>query len=412
MNKIIWAVAVLAAFGCANKAAAPTAVEETKKEAKQEAPAFDLKALAARELPEGSKQSFALGEAKAEVEAAAAPTLNVEEKFISLGIPLAGASELTCFLYKEAIDSGATLLNVIKMAERKVEVQQVRPTAIVPVGQIPAIYLMLDYLVKGEQGMLAGQMKAMVFPSEVAPMMCIHDEVGFRQSFQRITLGLAKSLTQAAAATKSAQRYAELIVLKLGEVPVGFERETHVDGKNDTVVVTHLSSMFLPRSAKQLVVEDGVQTVVSDKAGRLLKLEHVKAANGEIEEQISVSREKNGEYSYKGKHSGKEVAGKFKAKGKDGVASGRAVAKAMKEQLLAGKQAEVKLEEYQPGINPGGTVETSYKLADKATRAVTATLNELTLSEVLDEQGYTQRMEMPLGPASLVGERVFSQGTP
>lgn len=371
----------------------------------------DLDAMAARELPEMARQAFASadGALSGEVEGAGPPKVESADAFVSLSIPLRGATDLTCFVYRSRIDPGGTFVNLIKRAAARVELQAVRLADVVPVQDAPALFLEALYLMPSEKGPLAGQLKAMILPDESSPVMCLHDELGYRATFQRIALGLAKQLKAKAPAASA--RYVELSIVKVGSSPAGFRRLLVADGPKGGAVVSEFDSILLSRSPKDLLVEDSALVTVSDKAGLLASLEYAKSANGELESQISATRGNGGEYGYKGKLAGKDIAGKFRSKAKDGLPTDLGVAKALRK-LLAGKAAEAKLQEYHPAIDPTAPVETVYRKSDRAPRAIDAKLGELTVRQTLDDQGLSVRDEMALGPVDMAVERVYSRGAP
>src|SRR5262249_53789223 len=144
-----------------------------------------------------------------------------------------------------------------------------------------------------------------------------------------------------------------------------------------------------------------------EQGGRLVEAGFAYSQGGELEVDIALKKIGPQEYSYKGKHSGKDVSGKFKTKGKKGLASGKMVASIVASELLSGKAREVKIEEYHPSLNPEGPIEVAYQTQSKADRRIKATLGQMSLVGTADAHGELEKIEMPMGPITITQERVF-----
>lgn len=372
---------------------------------------FDLEGMVARELKPMAKRKVASPDGKfsAEVEAVGEAKITPGEQFTIFEIPIGTGDQLTCFHYAHPLDAGGSLQRLAKSAEEKTQVQAVRVSDIVALAENPAVFLEVEYVVPTKGGVAAGMMKAMLYANPDIPVLCVHDELGYRESFKRISLDLVRS---ASVGASSEARYQELQLVKLNDRPVGFERRVMMDGEGNTVVTELTTAMMLPRSAKELIVEDTAATSLSDKSGQLIELTYAKASNGELSVQVAAKRKAGNEYTYSGTHSGKEVSGAFKTKDRRGVATDLMVSRGVKEKLLSGKAKELKFELYQPSLNPAGAVEVVCRKDAKSARALSLQLGPMKLDGTADEHGMLERVEMAMGKAKLVQERVFERGTP
>ena len=118
------------------------------------------------------------------------------------------------------------------------------------------------------------------------------------------------------------------------------------------------------------------------------------------------------EYSYKGKHSDKQLSGKFKTKTKRGLVTDKILADLVATQLLTGKSSQLKLEEYHAGLNPESPVEVSYKTASKEKRLIKMTLGQMEALATSDDKGTVEKLEIPMGNFNLTQERVLVRGSP
>jgi hypothetical protein len=151
---------------------------------------------------------------------------------------------------------------------------------------------------------------------------------------------------------------------------------------------------------------------VWDADGRLLEAAYADSESGALRFNISLKKVGAVEYAYKGKRGDKSVAGKFKTKGKRGLATEKIVADLVAKELLAGKSSELKTEEYHAGLNPEGPVEVSYKTASKENRLIKVKLGEMEAVTTSDDKGRAEKIEIPVGSASLTSERVLVRGSP
>ncbi|PTL79747.1 hypothetical protein DAT35_33655 [Vitiosangium sp. GDMCC 1.1324] len=372
---------------------------------------MDLKALVARELAPLTKQQVSApdGSFTAEVEAAAAPTFQEQQGVLVLSVPIGTRSPLTCFVYQEPLDAGGAIYRLVQMAGQRTELQLVRPTDMRLIGDSPAVYAEAQYLVDTPQGKAAGQVKMMVYTHEQVPLVCTHDELGYLESFKRMTSGLASSLKSAADKPQAA-RYSEFSVMRVKGHPVGFEKRVVRDAAGGSRLTEVETSFFFPRSAQELMVQDIVSTELADKDGKLVARDYARATNGELDIQMSLEQVKGREYHYEGKHSGKELSGNFTAP--EDLASEPGIARVVREQLLPGKKKELTIQIYSPSASP--TAPLAQVLRKEAgEREVSAEVGSIKASLTVDARGLVEKLVMPLKDDLRVEqERVSVSGAP
>jgi len=371
----------------------------------------DLKAMAARELPPLPKQKVAApdGSFTGEVEGAGAPSFQRQEGFLILSVPLGTKGPLTCFVYAEPLDAGGALTRLLGMVGQHTEVQLARTTDVRLVNEAPTVYAEAQYLVNVPQGKAAGQAKLMVHTHEQVPLVCTHDELGYMESFKRVTSGLASSL-KAAGEPKPAPRYAEFHVIRIQGHPVGFERRTMNGGAGGSTVTEVETSLFLPRSAKELLTQDTVSKELADKEGRLVGRDYARATNGELDIQMSLEQVKGREYHYEGTHSGKSLKGEFTAT--QDLATEPGSARVVREQLLPGKKKELTMQSYSPAANPAAPVPQVWRRESSEGREVTVEMGPVKATLTVDARGMVEKAVVPMGSLEMVQERVSVSGTP
>ncbi len=372
----------------------------------------DLEALAAREVPPLSKQQVSApdGSFTGEVEASAAPSFQQQQGLLILSVPVGTRSPVTCFVYSEPLDAGGAIYRMLEMAGQHTDIQLARTTDVRLVADTPTVYAEARYLVDTPRGKAAGLAKLMVHTHEQVPLVCSHDELGYSESFKRITSGLASSL-KSAGETKPAPRYSEFHVIRVQGHPVGFEKRTVRDAAGGSKLTEVEMSLFFPRSPREMMVQDTVSTELSDKEGRLVARDYARATNGELDIQMSLEQVKGREYRYEGKHSGKDLNGTFTASQE--LVTDPGTARLLREQLVPGKKKELTLQAYSPSANPVAPLLQVWRKESPEGREVTVETGPVKATLTVDAQGMVEKAVMPVGnDLEMVQERVSVSGSP
>ncbi|QRK11401.1 hypothetical protein JQX13_15800 [Archangium violaceum] len=401
--------------GCAttastSKTEAPAEGAPAAQPASTSEPRADLEALSTRELAPLAKQQVSApdGSFTAEVEAEAAPTFQEQQGVLVLSVPLGTRSPMTCFVYSEPLDAGGAIYRLLQMAGQRTDIQRARTTDVRLIGDSPAVFAEALYLTDTPRGKAAGLAKMMVYTHDQVPLVCTHDEMGYSESFQRISSGLAGSL-KSAAERPQAPRYFEFSVIRVEGHPVGFEKRVTRDASGGGRLTELEVSFLFPRSQKEMTVQDTVSTELSDKDGRLVARDHARATNGELDIQMSLEQVKGREYHYEGKHNGRDLSGNFTAP--DELLGELGSSRVVREQLLSGKKKELTLQVYSPSASPAAPIPQVLR-KEAGARELTAEIGALKMTLSVDAQGMAEKVTIPMGSMQMVQERVSVSGTP
>jgi len=247
-----------------------------------------------RERPAMPLQRLVLGEGllTGDVEAVSAPTVTKEQTAWQVTLPLGTLAPITCIVHAEAIDGAGSLsklIQTIREGAKDIKIEAIVPTAAGAVGETGYMTALMTYSKQTPGGLLGGQVKMMVRPDDNVSLICFHDEVGYVETFKRVTLGLARSLK--AKKPHAVPQFVEIQVAHVGDIPVGFDRRTiENDGPGQKIDET-VSCMLLPVSADQLNAEDHIDIERSTAAGRVLAIENVEAEAGEITRVSPIRRQ-------------------------------------------------------------------------------------------------------------------------
>lgn len=358
----------------------------------------------------------------------------------TLVIPLGTDSELLCFLYDAPLDAASALLSVARAVAGNAElsVQDMRVTEVREVGGVPAVFLAVDYRTALQGGGAArGQVKLMVRGAGEVPLLCAHDELGYTQSFRRITEALAVSLVASGgahagegregtgvrgvsrdgrgAATAMDERFNEIQALRLDGRPVGFawRRLSVAPGGLRLVETTH--SLLVPGArGAGLTAEDSTQVLVADGHGQTLQLSYAQARDGALTLELEATRGQGGTYRYLLTHEGRQLEGTFRAR--RGLTDALGALPRVREELLSGREPRVSVDVYEPALDPMGPTEAVYERTpgqapeQGAGSGVTLTLGSRRQVGTLDARGLWLRSEVARESSTLTSERIFLRG--
>jgi len=371
----------------------------------------DVQAFYAREVPPLPKTPFTVGPVSGEVESAAPPQTEQDDRSTRLTLSLGTGTPMKCFVYPQPMDVGSQLLSIVK-AMTNVDIRSVRPTDVVVIGEQVAVFVEVQYLAKTSGGAALGEVKLMAYGHPIWPLLCMHDEVGYNAAFKRVTSGLASSLKVTGRELRIPS-FVDISVERVDGHPVGFSRSATVVDEQGNKLYLESSSSLVPRSGQDMMVEDTSRVETDDKQGRLARVVYAKSEGGEISENLTLEHRSANEYRYEGIHLGKKIAGVLKTKGPKGFATGTEVRRGLRKLVgLGGKDvAELRVEEYHPDLDVGSPIEVLYRPQSKKDRTVTMTLGSAQVTLTLDADGLAQKGEMPIGGVTLTMDRVLLRGS-
>ena len=239
----------------------------------------------------------------ATVSGSAAPTLTPHEDFYQLSIPMGTEIAAECFVYRDALDSAATLqalLNELLLDFPKTGILQIDAGTFV---QLPYVYQESIYIT--EQG-AAGVIKGIVIPVGMSTLACLHDEPGYRNAFRQVAGSLAASLRIQDAAPENWD-FEEILLWRLRDLNIGFtvnRIEKRDDGKIRSVIET---AVVIPRTATETMAHDGYDVIYENDGGELISGTYAEATSGELTLSIALEQAPDGGYRVSGKFQGKEV---------------------------------------------------------------------------------------------------------
>lgn len=387
----------------ANASASPSKSSMADKEA--------LKKMLEREIEPLSPVPFSTPDGvSGRVEAVQAPIIKKEGEYQELTFSIGTQQPVYCALYPERIDPASTIWNVVKSIPKNLTVFSVKPVEVTAVEGSPLLVVELGYLADSAKGKLLGQLMVAVYPHPTHSLYCRHDEPGYSKSFERIIKGLAESLQSEAADDRANARFAEVDIVRISSVPVGFSERAIWGREGGGRMVATYATMLLNRSQSEFVAMDQVTVEEVDGEGLLSGGSYVDVVNGEVELKSTVAREKDGKtYRYDAQKSGKALQGDFVAEG--GLATDLWFARQFDARHGYGPKEPVARHQYSRE-NPTAAVEMRYVKKLATPRGIETTFGPMKIDGELDDDGLILSAEMPMGQVAVKVERIWSRGSP
>jgi hypothetical protein len=392
-----------AASAPASSSASPTAAEGPR------VIAGDVRKLYARELAPLPVTKIHAGKLNGEVEGAGPPKIESDEHSTRITFSLGTGSDVRCFVYPRSMDVGAQLFGIVKAIEG-VDVQLLRPDVVL-IGDRVAVFLEVQYLAKTPEGVAGGELKMMAYDHPTTPLFCMQEEVGYNATFRRVTTEMAASLRLEGTELKI-PKFVEIYADSINDQPTGFTRSALLAADKGTFIYIETHVTVVPRSQKDLFVEDSLRTTSVDASGKVAEIRYAGSSGGEQTDNVTLKRIGAHEYSYSGTHRGKKIAGKLKTKDPRGFPTEADTTRDTLK-LFADKApvSELHVEEYHPDMDPTAPVEYVMRATSKADRKVSVTFGQVQLSGSVDAEGRMESAERSMGNATLNIRRVFTRGS-
>jgi hypothetical protein len=268
------------------------------------APDFLQQALA-RETTLSDQYSVAAedGFFSANVAGSGQPKITPHEGFYQVTVPMATETPVECFVYHDAMDSAATLSRLIDQPLSDMPKTQVLKIDAGAFGQVPYLYQEQLYLTEQK---LAGVLKGIVVPFQSSLLACLHDTVGYSETFQKIAASFANTLVLRDEPREELV-YEEVLLWQLRDMNVGYTVNRAVPDVEGRIRSTVETAVLFPRSASETMAHDEYNVTHEESNGDLISGRYAEAENGEIKMLISLDRVEAGGYRVEGTFQGKEI---------------------------------------------------------------------------------------------------------
>jgi hypothetical protein len=345
------------------------------------------------------------------VEGAALPVVKGEGDAEEVEVSLGTGQSVSCTVFPSRLDPAASVWRYAEQAAKSVTLVAATPVGAAVVEGSPVLFAILVYRVDSAKGPLVGMAKLGIYAHDAHSLLCVHDELGYGKSFERIVKGLAGSLRGGAKDERAKARFAEVELMRVGELAIGFSERVVWDREGGGRVMKQRSSQLVPRGGADLLATEGTSEETVDAKDLLVKGVFVHGENGEVGATMQLTRDRDGTtYRYEGEKDGKRLEGTFPTTA--GLSTDLWFARRLRAKAPA-PRGELRHEAYSLEASPVAPLPVVYRLEPAAgPRRVALELGPIRLGGELDADGLVRLAEISLGSGKLVVERAWSRGTP
>ena len=332
-------------------------------------------------------------------------------------IDLGAGSPASCFFLGDGIDLASSLVNLSQTAlETAAEgvtltAKQLDRLDVTVRGGTPIFEATWVYRIETpERESLAGEIDVRVASHRGEGVACVHNEVGYRATLDRLIFDLVDSLSFAQA--QSEPYFAEVAVLAVGAQPVGVTANRYVRDAEGATEITLVTSLALPLGPAELQAQDSYSFELSAPDGRLIRGRAGQVRSGTVVTDLELEPQASGGWT---------LAGRFEGKPIEAALAPRRVVSALGQTLqlrdaLArrGAAASLAFPVWAPDVDPTAFVTTEIDVErrneDGSFEATTA-VGPLRGKATFLRDGTARRLELDVGDAALIVERVHVEGS-
>ncbi|MBN1209679.1 MAG: hypothetical protein JXB05_32825 [Myxococcaceae bacterium] len=326
-----------------------------------------------------------------------------------VSLPIGTAEPVICLFYPAPIDAGAAARSLFESLLDDVTLERVRATEVRALAGSPALYLEGDFTRGTAPAVQVGRLKLMVHADPVLPKACFHDELGYAQTFLRVTESIATGLVSTSEKQPVPPYFSDIQVMRVGNQVLGFQYTALFSSKGGGTLLEASTTLVRPGSPAELQFQDTSLMELADTQGVLVSKRYAKRVNQAVTASVSLSRAEDGGYGVEGQVAGKDVQAKLSG----GLLGEVGLASRLREGPPKSGGEAIEAAMWVPSANL--TTPTRVEVRPRTgagPRAATMVMGPLALDVELDTYGFVERMEVPVGGATMVQERLSRTGEP
>ncbi len=392
-------LAVLLLAGCASRQMSP----ELRAAMQREAAVLPLRAAASAD-----------GQVRIEVEAAAQPRIEAEpgqdasEANYEIDVPIGSETPIRCWLTAQPVAVGSTMA---ELASRRLfpaaTAQEIAGIEASVVGERP--YLLVDVLGVAQDGDERGLYHGKLFtaPVGLGALRCVHVDLGYRGTVQRVLTGLLRTLAFAPADEEQPPAYIEVSLTRVGPLTCGFNDLRAYRDPDGGWVSMQRSVLLAPRSRSEAIGVDHLRLTIADADGTVRAASADAVSSGDAGHSLELTRAPDGSYT---------VAGEMQGRRLDGAVRGPMP---LRDDLSLARMAAARPQggtfsaaQWMPEHDPLAATELTVRCQPRAgsEQACEVVSGAVVLDATLDANGMTRAATVRGGGIDLELERAVSRG--
>lgn len=403
-------ISLSTSVGCSPHSVAPAAPQREPaatqgiSESKRPTEPVDVQALARREL--GELPALAPVAGRGWVTQVAGRNVSISpgivEKSERFSFEFEESTRAECTVFEGPMDAGTYFGNVLEEVKKSWTIVGVHPTDFKVEQEIPVYFVSVQYHKQAEQRILAGQLKLALGLHHLRPVVCAHDVPGYTQTFENVARTLFANYR---VDNEERPTATSISVAKIGELPIGFARDSVREFEDGRSVSLSMSTEIVPRSATEVMVSDEAEGLVI-RGPRILEGRYFQSDLRGKRLDLKLTSSRGNRYHVAGTFGTKPLEADFTVKG--GLPSPEATRSRLQQVLGKSQPFRFTQSEYHASLNPSNAIDVQYfRLRDDPAHTIHVSIGQLEALVTLDDQAEQIRSEMRVGAQTLVVERVY-----
>jgi hypothetical protein len=247
----------------------------------------------------------------ATVDSSAAPSFGATEGVERLVIPIGTDAPVSCIIRHDSPAPAELLYGVIANVQGAMKKSQIAQLDVGLVGRVPYLLAEVDYVVEQNGVPSLGAFKAAAFERDDGTLLCVHEELGYRATFRRVSEQFARTLVRQDLEPVPVPLEYTVSIAHIGKQAVGYMLERHLVRDDGAHLETESSSLLLPRAPSNLTSIASARISTSDRSGVILKVKSTSSRDAETVRDLALEKTKSGKYHVEGASGGKPVKADF-----------------------------------------------------------------------------------------------------
>jgi hypothetical protein len=344
-------------------------------------------------------------------------TLHEEAYLVQLDV--GSTSPVECFAYRKGLDPAASLAMIsgatfeaLESSLGPIDFKRVERVDAGAMGGSPYLYAGWLYRVGGgADGFRIGEVKHLSTQKGGRSIHCIHNELGYDQTFRRVVAALVQSASYRTP-LRARPYFVQVSTLTIDERKLGFEQTLLTrDAEGDTRVDVR-TSLLVPDGRDELRTRDTVGVEFADAEGRLINQVHVENDDGELVTNIALDPVEGERWRVSGTYRGREIDTELDADSPPTSWLGEAFA--LRRTLAKqGVGSEISMMRWMPGADPKQLKDETLSIERRIEEDRYGAHFETDGREadlVVDSQGAIALGSVDLGFGEMGIERVYTRG--
>ena len=340
----------------------------------------------------------------ATVDSSAAPSFGATEGVERLVIPIGTDAPISCIIRHDAPPPAELLYGVIANVQSAMKKSQIAQLDVGLVGRVPYLLAEVDYVVEQNGVPSLGAFKAAAFERDDGTLLCVHEELGYRATFRRVSEQFARTLVRKDLEPVPVPLEYTVSIAHIGKQAVGYMLERHLVRDDGAHLETESSSMLLPRAPSNLTSIASGRVTTSDKSGVILGAKSTSSRDAETVRELTLEK-KAGKYHVEGASAGKPVKTDFTPK-RPMWATWRERQELRTKMLGGPKVRTLTTSVYAASASAAAATTTTWTATDRP-MVFDSAAGEMKVRVTLDEQARPMSVTIPNPSADIVIDRAL-----